>query len=269
MKIISLNTFGGHVFEPLMEFIKTHSTDTDVFCFQEIVSSDVNNIVLEKNGWRLNLLQEIIQALPDFDFHFAPMQDDFEVEPDYPGQSQFGVAIFWRKNLDIREKGNFFICHERNHFSGGNFSSLGHAAVYAKINTPDKPIVICSLHGNSQPADKRDSPLRIEQSKRVLNFLSKHPDAEQIVMGDFNLFPDTESIRMFAKEGFRNLVTEYDIKTTRGSMMRKLFPEYEHGKYGFQEFADYTFTSSGIHVEDFSVPDEPISDHLPMIMHIK
>ncbi len=36
MKLITLNTNGGRVFEPLMNFIKTHSSDTDIFCFQEV-----------------------------------------------------------------------------------------------------------------------------------------------------------------------------------------------------------------------------------------
>lgn len=59
---------------------------------------------------------------------------------------------------------------------------------------------------------------------------------------------------------------EFEVKTTRGSMMRKLFSQYAHSKYGFQEFADYTFVSPGVTVQSFEVPDEPISDHLPMIL---
>ena len=48
--------------------------------------------------------------------------------------------------------------------------------------------------------------------------------------------------------------------------MHKLWPQYEHGKYGFQEFADYAFVSPGIRVVDFVVPDLPVSDHLPLIL---
>ena len=50
--------------------------------------------------------------------------------------------------------------------------------------------------------------------------------------------------------------------------MRSLFPEYEHGPYGFQEFADYAFVSPEIVVTSFEVPDLPISDHLPMMLEI-
>ncbi len=268
MKIISLNCLGGIVFKPLLAFIKKHGTDTDVFCFQEMHSSEDPNIKNLKDGWRLNLLQEIQKILPDFKTHFAPTQDDYEVEPNYPGQSQLGTAIFYKKNLSITDKGDFFIYNKRNNYVLGDWSTLGHNAVYIKIKTDDGPVVVCTLHGNSQPANKLDSPLRIKQSKTVLDFL-KTEKAEKIVIGDFNLFPETKSIKMFEEAGFRNLVVEYGIKTTRGSHMRKLFPEYEHGEYGFQEFADYAFVTPDIVVNSFEVPDVPISDHLPLILEVE
>ena len=86
------------------------------------------------------------------------------------------------------------------------------------------------------------------------------------MMGDLNLLPQTESVALFERAGYRNLITEYNIKTTRGTLMRKLYPQFEHGPYGFQEFADYTFMSSDLEVQSFEVPDVPISDHLPMIL---
>ena len=35
LKIMSLNIWGGHVYEKLLDFIQTHQ-DVDVFCFQEV-----------------------------------------------------------------------------------------------------------------------------------------------------------------------------------------------------------------------------------------
>jgi len=265
MKLISLNTFGGHVFEPMMKFVETHASTTDVFCFQEMVSTEDREAIKTSNGWRVNLLQELIDALPEFEHHFAPMQQDFQTEPDYPNQSQFGVAIFYRKILSISDKGFFFICNGPNTLIDKDWSTLGHTAAHITVEIAQQPITILTLHGNSQPGDKLDSPLRIEQSRRILELLARHEGAK-IVTGDFNLLPGTKSIQLFEEAGFKNLISDYDIKTTRGSMMRKLFPEYEHGEYGFQEFADYTFVTPDIDVTQFSVPDEPISDHLPMIL---
>lgn len=78
--------------------------------------------------------------------------------------------------------------------------------------------------------------------------------------------PETESLRLFEQSGLRNLIKEYRIHTTRGTHCWTLHPQYTKPPYEQQEFADYTFVSPGIVVNSFSVPDLPISDHLPMVL---
>ncbi len=267
MKIISLNTYMGHVFEPLMGFIKKHAQTTDIFCLQEMMSSTDENLVHEEGKRRLNVLQEISKRLPGFEVVFAPVQDDYEIDSPYPGQSQLGTAIFYRKTLDVIETGSFFIYNEFNSFVPPDWETLGHNMAFIVLKVNGKELVVSTLHGNSQPSDKLDSPKRIAQFQKALDFLLGR-DELKILMGDFNALPETESVKMFEAAGLKNLITEYNITTTRGSHMRALFPEYETGLYGFQEFADYTFVSTEIDVKSFEVPDEPISDHLPMIMEI-
>lgn len=41
MKLVSLNTWCGRAFEPLLDFIEEQSTDTDIFCFQEMFDSPI------------------------------------------------------------------------------------------------------------------------------------------------------------------------------------------------------------------------------------
>lgn len=268
MKLISLNTYGGIVYEPLMKFVRQHS-DADVFCFQEMIKKTGDkDIPLESNSARTNLFQEIEKALPDFNNLFAPVQNGFDTIEDVGLPIQYGVATFVRKNLNVTKTKDFFILGGLNELKGRDYSTLGSNAIAVQIEQDGRTLIIVNLHGNSEPAHKLDSPGRLAQSKTVLEFLADKP-GEKIVVGDFNLLPDTESIRMFEKAGFKNLITEFDIKTTRGSMNKKLHPEFEHGKYGWQEFADYTFVTPGIDVESFEVPDEPISDHLPMILRTK
>lgn len=267
MKIISLNCYMGAVFEPLMEFIAREAADTDVFCLQEMQSNPKGDLTVLPRRGRGNLLQELVGRLPDFDHAFAAAQDDFDIEPVYPGQMQLGNATFFRRALPVRETGHFFVCNGFNTFAGGKrWETLGHVAVHVTFEGA-RPLTVVNVHGNSQPADKRDSPMRLEQSKKILDFLAAR-EGDKIVMGDFNLFPDTESIRMFEDAGFRNLVTEFGVTTTRGSYLRELFPEYATGPYGFQEFADYAFVGPGVRVTRFEVPDVPISDHLPLVLEI-
>jgi endonuclease/exonuclease/phosphatase family metal-dependent hydrolase len=89
-----------------------------------------------------------------------------------------------------------------------------------------------------------------------------------MVMGDFNLLPETESVRKIERAGYRNLISEFAITTTRGSLVKKMHPEYGVGPFGFQEYADYAFVTPGIRVGSFEVPDVPVSDHLPLILTI-
>ncbi len=74
---------------------------------------------------------------------------------------------------------------------------------------------------------------------------------------------------MIEQSGFSNLIKQFSIPTTRGSLNKKIHPEYEKQEYGWQEFADYAFISPEIIPLHFSVPDAPISDHLPMILEFE
>jgi len=267
MKIVSLNTYHGILFEPLMEFVARHAPSTDVFCFQEVLSSNPPARRLSRKESRPDLLQQLTALLPDYDWHFAPIQDDLGRQSGDEGHWQYGLAMFVKKSLDVAGAGDFFICHGFNTYDHVDFMTIGSNAQYVQLRLNDSLLTVCNLHGASVPGDKLDTSDRLAQSEKLLEFFSRQ---ERVVAtGDFNLLPQTESIRMIERAGFRNLIAEYGIKTTRGTMMRKLHPEYELGEFGFQEFADYAFVSPKIRVSNFEVPDEPISDHLPLILEIE
>jgi len=268
MKIISLNAYFGTCFDPLMEFIEHEAANTDIFCLQEMVSAEQNLKQVDDKGKRLNVLQEIVQRLPDHQLFFAPMQSDFETNPTIYGHSEIGVAIFVKNNLLITKNDYFFLCNNYNSFVPGDYSTIGFPTQWVQFNFDGQPLTICSVHGNSEPGHKLDTPERLLQSQKIIDFLKTQP-GQKIVMGDFNLLPNTESVQMFKPAGFRNLIEEYKISSTRGTNNRKLHPEFGVGKYGFQEFADYTFVSPEIKVTEFTVPEVPVSDHLPMILKIE
>jgi endonuclease/exonuclease/phosphatase family metal-dependent hydrolase len=267
MKIISLNCYGGIVYEGLMNFIRENS-DADIFCFQEMLFANTEDLPVESHGARPHLFQEIQRLLPDHEGKFVSAQKGFDLDHATDFDLSFGLAIFWRKEiLSIHQK-DFFVYGGPDELLGRDWSTLGCPAIQTSFEIAGQLLTVVTAHGTSHPANKLDTPDRIAQSQKILDAIADI-EGEKIIMGDFNLFPNTKSIRMIEESGYRNLVVENNIKTTRGSHMRKLFPEYEHGKYGFQEFADYTFVTLGIEVESFEVPDLPISDHLPMILEIK
>ena len=79
--------------------------------------------------------------------------------------------------------------------------------------------------------------------------------------GDFNLFPDTKSLELIREAGFRDLIQEFSISTTRNRYAWEKYPT----KY---LFSDYVFVSSSLTVQSFEVPTVEVSDHLPMIVEI-
>jgi len=64
MRIITLNTWGGKIYEPLIDFFIKHKEETDVFCLQEVFNSE--SVRPELGNVRPRLFQDIQKILPDF-----------------------------------------------------------------------------------------------------------------------------------------------------------------------------------------------------------
>ena len=47
----------------------------------------------------------------------------------------------------------------------------------------------------------------------------------KIIGGDFNLNPDTESIKMFEEAGYKNLIKDFKIENTRNEISWREFKE--------------------------------------------
>jgi hypothetical protein len=259
MKLISLNTWGGKVFEPLMQFIRKQTKDTDIFCLQEIYDTP-SGIKNYENLIRANLLDELKTVLVDFQiFHFPilfgydeqPRKVDFELS--------YGQLIAVGNNTKITFQRDYFISHFGYLDSiNQDFSDLTTPLQQITVEYKNKIFQIFSFHGTPFTGDKLDTPLRLAEAKKVKEIIDKSNGAK-ILVGDFNLLPTTQSIKMH-EQNMINLIKEFNIEKTRSN----LSPYF--GKPDFQKFADYTFVSHEINVINFQVPDIEISDHLPMIL---
>lgn len=121
-------------------------------------------------------------------------------------------------------------------------------------------VTLANVHGIPRPGNKMDTEARVKQSKLIIDFLGRL-DGQKIIMGDFNLLPETKSVEMFEEAGYRNLIKEFNIKDTRGKINHDRYKDGE-----IQYFADYAFVSSGVKVKGFEVPHVEVSDHLPLIL---
>lgn len=256
MKIVSLNIWEGHEQKALFDFLGEQK-DADIFCFQEVMDSPRADIS-ESRGARVHILDELKAFLPGWGAQFFAVQERFDLEGPVDFEVTSGQLTLRQNAIPLLAGGQIFTYEGAD--SPKSWEETASGFVYSRIPSGSGALTILNFHGVPEPGHKRDSSIRIEQSKRILDFIAKEK-GEVILIGDFNLMPDTESIQMLEAAGLRNLIKEYGIKTTRS----KASPFY--GTPRQQNFADYAFVSKGIIVKKFEVPEDCVaSDHLPILL---
>jgi endonuclease/exonuclease/phosphatase family metal-dependent hydrolase len=247
MKLITLNTWAGRVKEPFDDFLKQHSLDTDIFCFQEIFNdlddeTPTSDYVNHDDG-RRHILKEIAEILGGFDVYFCPVASDV-----------YGIAIFLKKGMEIIASGEV-VLYENSLFDPSDENSDHDRKMqWMHIKKDRKDFIIMNVHGHWSGGDKSDTANHIEQSKIITNFIETTGSVPKILVGDFNLLPETESIKMLEKS-FTNLITKYKIPTTRTSLYK-----------GLGDHADYVFVSDEVLIEGFKVLPDVVSDHAPLVL---
>ncbi len=249
MKIITLNTWGGIAgADGLVEFFKKHH-DVDVFCLQEIFNGgedDPAEQAEEIEGKVYNLLSLIKAALPDHQAFFRPSLKDY-----------YGLAMLIRNNFDVIDEGERFVHKEKGYTPTEDLGNHPRNIQYATIQSTTGPLTIINFHGLWTGGGKTDTQDRLDQSKKILDFIQTLRN-DFVLCGDFNLLPETESLQMFEKFGLKNLIKEYGITSTRTSYYNKP-----------QKYADYIFVTPHLSVEHFEVLPEEVSDHSALKIEIK
>jgi len=229
MKIIFLNTWGGKQKAEIQNFFKLHAPDTDVFCLQEAYD-DLRTMIRD-------YIQDF-KEIHEYQFGFE----------DETGTEDFAQATYIRQTLPILDS--------KIVFNDGKLSGLG-IATEIKLQIGET-LHILNYHGISRPKDKLDNPDRLGQSQKILDYY-QDKSGPKILGGDFNILPKTKSIKMFQERGYRELVEEYKIPTTRNHLYWDKRPQKHLS-------SDYIFLSDKIEVKSFLVPSVEISDHLPLIL---
>lgn len=252
MKLVSLNTWCGRRFDSLADFVRKHQ-DADFFCFQEVGEGE-SELIWSSGGERMHLLSDLSEMLPDHNAYFAPFLDGYDAELNRTEYKwPFGLAMFVRKTVDHEPAADFFVYGTFNSIGGTDKTTIPRNVQFVRAMVNGNPLTVCNFHGLWYQSSKGDNEHRIEQSRRIKEFLDPEP-AETIVAGDFNLLPDTKSLAML-EEGMKNLIKDFSITDTRGPLYTKDL-----------RFADYTLVSPGVQVKHFDVPKVEVSDHLPMIL---
>jgi len=234
MKIMFLNVWHGAREDEINSYLETQRDATDVFCFQESISPR-------------GLVGSTV--LTDFTAVEAPEKrvGDNDI-------SQQAVFVASDHQVDAWRE------------IPGLEGACG-VALYVKILSPHGQTVhLVNFHGLSRPINKLDDPDRLRASRAIIDFC-RDLDGLVVIGGDFNLFPETESIRMFVSSGYRDLIAEYGVETPRNHFVWDRYPETKY------LFSDFAFVNSKVKVIDFVVPDKypdnQVSDHLPLLLEIE
>lgn len=258
MRVISLNTWGGRAGkEKLLGFLKEQADTTDIFCLQEIWSApyehlqgcSAGGLEIDHDQIMVYGLQDITASLPNH----TPFSRPHHLE-------NYGLLMMVKKSLAVLEEGDVFVYKHKGYIPEGDVGNHARNIQYVTIETVSGPMTVINFHGlwtGCEPGKgKKDCPERLEQSARILEFTSKIQNPF-VLCGDFNLLPDTESLRKFEDAGLRNLIKEFGVTSTRTSFYTKPV-----------KFADYVFIDNGIHLKDFKVLPDEVSDHAPLLIEV-
>jgi len=260
MKLISFNVcIKIDNSKKIGEFIK--SQKPDIVAFQEIVRH-FDESVFDMYKSKYHIEQIIGKKLP-YSF-FGPlwitdaMRKNGKMHRDFNGLVEQGNEVISKFPI-ISAINEYYYKNYTLQLEWARFHSEDHprAVQVIELNVNDKRLQILNLHG-LHSKDKQDTERTIAQCKYVLN-AAERKDIPTIIVGDFNLLPNTKSIQILNKK-FRNLIDEYNIAST--------VPDYDHGtesKKG-KFVMDYIFVNDKIKVNNFEVFNTNISDHLPLIL---
>lgn len=266
MRILSLNAWGGRVFEPLLPFLE--DMDADVLCLQEVIRTPgVGARWLTYRGdgaelpQRANLFDDVRARMPDHDPGFFPSARGVLHDDGTSYSSEFGLATFTRRSFPVIGQALEFV-HGSYSADGWGAHPRPRNAHGVRLLDPERnePIAVVHLHGLREPGSKADTPHRRAQAHALVQLIHRlwNPGDRLVVCGDFNLLPDSETFSILGTLGLTDLVTTRGFADTRTSF---------YGKDG--RFADYMLVTSNVAVRRFEVVAAPeVSDHRPLLIDI-
>lgn len=262
MRLLSLNIALFETNNKLVsEFLSKQNTD--IICLQEVaerIDSSVDPAYISKDS--------IDRATKDLKYSFFT--------------PTWIIKDFYQKNFHQKENFEFdfggFI--KSGNYLKSRFKIIKKSSVFVQQNTQikvtdwskwpkeqsqavqvvdlellsSKKLRVLNYHG-IWTKEKIGNKETLEACKKI-NQLATEVNYPTIIVGDFNLFPDTLSMKVFDK--FISLVNEYNIQTTR--------PKTNELSYLRRNVIDYILVSKDIKVNSFEVLDSNASDHLPLIL---
>lgn len=243
MKIISLNTATGKFLNPLITFIREQTSNTDIFCLQEVTVPHKDNL----NNDLQTLLSPILSNYQTYIF-------------DYEWYDCGSIVTYIKNDIPVvsSTKRVLYTEYIETHHWMRNNSWLMLDTIIDHYNWS---IHIIHIHGLRFPWNKLDTPSRDKQTTALIDYISQYNSNDQfIIVWDFNLHSDSKLISLLSEQ-YTNLNTKFHITDTRWAWC------LYYGKIEYQRYSDYAFSSQNIICANFSTYEEVISDHKALLLH--
>lgn len=264
MRIVSLNAWGGAMFNELGAWLPT--CGADALCLQEVTRTP------GLGGWthfddgehplpqRADLFEDVRALLPHHQGVFlasdaGPVHDSTERE----WRQDYGLAMFIHERFPVvGQEASFvhgsFVDHRT--WPTSDRPRIAHG-VRLVDRAADRTVTVVHTHGLRDQHGKRDTPARHAQAARLASLVTRvrAPEDLTVVCGDLNLLPDSDTFGLLGAIGLEDLVGDADTRTSR---YRK---PVRH--------ANYLLVSGGRAVRRFEVVAEPeVSDHRPLVLDL-
>jgi len=239
--------------DKILELIK--ETNADICTFQEVMNA------LEKNCYNMYDVYRRLITKELYEFHaYAPLwrakciTQNGKVIRDFGGYAEQGSLLLSKYKI-VESLNEFYYNNYKFEYDFTNFKELDwcRSIQNSIIEINNRLIQIINVHG-IWTKNKSDDERTLAQTDFILSKIRN--DLPVIVVGDFNLLPETKSIQILSKH-LKNLVTEYNIKSSR--------PSFNDGLDVGDMVCDYIFVNEKIFVDNFAVINNLTSDHFPYI----
>ena len=229
MKIMCLNGWGGKLYDKLLPYL--NQVSPDVLCLQEVVHSPATtkDWLTYRDGdhvlpQRANFFQDVALALPDHVAIFCPASQGILWDNNTQIPSQWGLATFVRKSFPIIAQKQDFV-HKTYSPDGYGDHPRSRSAHAIRLFDYEKnhPVCVAHMHGLRDLRGKMDTPERAEQARKFISVATSIAESNDllIVCGDFNVEPESETLKILAEAGLTDLVTTRTKKGTRNSFYKK------------------------------------------------
>ncbi len=261
MKLLSLNVA---LFEEnndeLAPFIKAQNVD--ILCLQEVtkrIDSTAKSELISKeiiDITSLGLSHSFfapVWVLSKFEKNNFHGKDVFSF--DLGGNVEFGN--YTKAKYQITKGQNVFV---QNYFTYVTNWSKWPEEDYRGFQVTDmlidsKDLRVINYHG-IWSRDKKGTD-KTKKACEIIRDFGLEAKGALVICGDFNLFPDTDSIGAL-NQHFKNLCNDYSIRSTR--------PETNELSDLSRNVVDYIFVNDKVKVNSFEVVQSDVSDHLPLVM---